>query len=74
MISIDGRLREKSNAKVAVNESRAADAEENEFTDLKNRRTIVCPNPPTLRRERARNSLAAVVIRNHSNARRNSPV
>lgn len=31
MISIDGRLREKSNAKVVMNESRAANAEENEL-------------------------------------------
>lgn len=32
MISIDGRLREKSNAKVAMNESRDANAEENELS------------------------------------------
>lgn len=32
MISIDGRLREKSNAKVAMNESRDANAEENDLS------------------------------------------
>lgn len=37
MISIDGRLREKSNAKVATNESRDANAEGNELSIEKDR-------------------------------------
>lgn len=53
MISIDGRLREKSNAKVAMNESRAADAKENELS-IGKVTTIVRDNLCTLRIRRER--------------------